>query len=211
MLNQMWRGSAEQYYELYSVASKHLKSCFPHLQIGGYASCGFYALTGKADFVPAERGAYYIKFFEDFLTYIRAHDCPMDFFSWHSYSSIGDTMAWMDYVRGQLEKYGYGDARQFLNEWNVEPENRGTARHAAMCAGMMLAAQDSPLDGSMFYDARLGVSIYGGLFNPLTHEPFPAYFAFPAFNELYRRGTQVRTCSDTEGVYAAAAHDGRTG
>ena len=37
--NQMWRGTKEQFYELYGVASKHMKSCFPHLKIGGYASC----------------------------------------------------------------------------------------------------------------------------------------------------------------------------
>ena len=37
-----------------------------------------------------------------------------------------------------------------------------------MTAAMMLAAQNSPLTGAMFCDARLGTSIYGGLFNPLT-------------------------------------------
>ena len=117
-------------------------------------------------------------------------------------------MSWMGYVCGKLEEYGYGGVEQFLNEWNVEPANRGTARHAAMTAAMMLAAQDSPLTGAMFYDARLGTSIYGGLFNPLTREPFPAYYAFQAFNELYRRGTQLRVSSDTDGVYAAAATNG---
>ena len=49
MENQMWRGTKEQYYAFYEVSSKHLKQCFPHLKIGGYASCGFYAIS--RDFV----------------------------------------------------------------------------------------------------------------------------------------------------------------
>ena len=38
----MWSGSWRQYMELYEVTSKHLKKCFPHLKIGGYAATGFY-------------------------------------------------------------------------------------------------------------------------------------------------------------------------
>lgn len=45
--NQMWHGTKEQYFALYAVASRYLKEKFPHLKIGGYASCGFYALTRK--------------------------------------------------------------------------------------------------------------------------------------------------------------------
>ena len=43
--NNGWAGTKEEYYELYDVTARHLKKCFPHLKIGGYASCGFYALT----------------------------------------------------------------------------------------------------------------------------------------------------------------------
>ena len=57
----------------------------------------------------------------------------------------------------------------------------------------------------MFYDARYGVSTYAGMFNPLTAEPFPAYYGFVAFNELYKLGNQVALECDTEGLYAVAA------
>lgn len=50
---------------------------------------------------------------------------------------------------------------------------------------------------------------YGGLFNPLTEDVFPAYYAFRAFNELYKRREYVRLVSE-DGVYAAGATDGRT-
>lgn len=70
---------------------------------------------------------------------------------------------------------------------------------------MLLAMQDSSLDSAMFYDARLGVSIYGGLFHPLTREPFAAYYAFMAFNELYKRQNAVTVSCDTPGLYAVGA------
>ena len=45
--NQMWSGSMEDYFRLYDVASKYLKSRFPKLQIDGYAACGFYAEANR--------------------------------------------------------------------------------------------------------------------------------------------------------------------
>jgi hypothetical protein len=42
--NEMWHGTFEEYCRLYEVASKHLKAKFPHLKIGGYASCGVTAI-----------------------------------------------------------------------------------------------------------------------------------------------------------------------
>ncbi len=48
--NMMWQGTKEEYYELYRVTSKHLRSCFgDSIKIGGYASSGFYAVDGVED------------------------------------------------------------------------------------------------------------------------------------------------------------------
>lgn len=77
---------------------------------------------------------------------------------------------------------------------------------------MLLAMQDSSLDSAMFYDAQLGVNIYGGLFNPLSLKPFPTYYCFKGFGELYRLGTQVKVDCAAPDVYAVAAQkagDGR--
>lgn len=203
-LNEMWTGTAEDYYELYDVTATHLKKCFPHLKIGGYASCGFYALFSDT---PNPREQYFMDFFDGFLRYIKERSTPLDFFSWHSYSSIEGTMRFADYAREQLDRYGYTDTETTCNEWNPEVGLRGTGRHAALVMGMLLAMQDSPLDSAMFYDARFGTSIYGSLFDPLKATPFPAYYAFVAFNELYKRGTRVGVTLDGEarGIYAVAA------
>lgn len=206
-INQMWTGTPEEYYELYNVTAKHLKKCFPHLKIGGYSSCGFYAIAAPS---PAREQSY-LGFFDNFLRSVKENGAPLDFFSWHSYAGISDTMKFAAYAREQLDRYGFTDTETTCNEWNPEVNLRGTGRHAALTTGMMLAMQNSPLDSAMFYDARYGTSIYGSLFNPLTAAPFPAYYGFLAFNELYLLGTQAEVCCDDEGVYALAAYKGTEG
>lgn len=205
--NQQWTGSPEDYYRLYEVASKHLKACFPHLKIGGYASCGFYALTRSTSEYGAcsPRYQFFIDFFDGFLDYIKTHDCPLDFFSWHSYSSIEDNLIWAEYARRRLDESGYAHTEHTLNEWNCKPNLKGTARHAALTAGMMLALQNSSLDSAMFYDARCGMGIYSGLFDCMTYQPLPSYYAMAAFGELYVRGTQTVVDGLPEGVYGCAA------
>ncbi len=204
----MWTGTWEQYLELYEVSSKYLKAEFPEIKIGGYAAIGFYALREQEN---QEHNTWYqeckdyIKLFLQFMQYIKDHDCPMDFFSWHAYDDPKNTALYANYVAEKLAEYGYAHAEQHLNEWNCGPQNRDKACHAAATAAFIISMQNSPVDVGMFYDARCGTSIFGGLFNPMTLQPLKAYWAFPAFNELYRRKDQVVAESDTENLYVAAA------
>lgn len=211
--NPMWRGTKEQFYDLYDVAATYLKKRFPHLKIGGYGSCGFYALfNGSAP--PAanvgERYDYFMEFFDGFIDRIKKSGAPLDFFSWHSYGSIENNKICANYARTRLNDAGFTDTEIFCDEWNLEIGSKGTLYHAACVAGMLLAFSDLPLDGAMFYDAQLSISNYGGLFNPLTKKPFPAYYAFAMFNELYKLGKAVplTLCNVPLGVYARAATDG---
>ena len=203
----MWKGSKEDYFKLYAVAATHLKKCFPHLKIGGYASCGFYDILKNyvKEANSSSRTEYFITFFHEFLDYIKPRNIPFDFFSWHSYDSIYANLIYQDYAKKQLATAGYPDIEIFLNEWNYRIDLRGTAEHAALTAGMMLALQDSTLDGAMFYDARLSSNIYGSMFNPLTHKPLPTYYAFTAFNRLYQLQNEAAVKNDMENVYTVAA------
>lgn len=76
--NAMWKGSMEDYYELYGTASRYLKEKFPHLKFGGYAACGFYYLM-KEDRTDHPYGSKRAKdrldYFEDFLKYDRVQCC----------------------------------------------------------------------------------------------------------------------------------------
>ena len=106
-----------------------------------------------------------------------------------------------------LIKYGYEKAERHLNEWNNtwQLSYRGTSYAAAQAAAMMLTMQNTDTDMLCYYDARIGESCFGGMFNPLNYTPLPLYYAFKAFGELYALGTQVLCESDTAQLYALAA------
>ena len=211
-VSQMWNGTAEDYYRLYDVSAKHLKKRFPNIKIGGYAAIGFYAVTDTPEELKAEpRHTYFMEFFHGFMKYIKEHSSPIDFFSWHSYRKPEDVLTHAKWVREQLIAYGYGDIESHLNEWNPTPTNRGKGEHAADVAAIMLGGQNVGVDQLVFYDARLGGSIYAGFFNPATYPTTPcqAYYAFAAFACLYKLGTQVALEGEEKGVYAVAASNGK--
>lgn len=70
---------------------------------------------------------------------------------------------------------------------------------------MFVRMHRAGVEACMYYDARFGVSVYGGLFNPLTAKPFSTYYSFVAFNALYRAGTQVACEADAPLIAMAAA------
>ena len=102
--NPMWKGNKEQYFALYETAANYLKQRFPDLKIGGYASCGFYALSQSGlDDKPntSPREEYFMEFFSAFMEFISSeeHKSPLDFFSWHSYSGIQRTVQYAEFTR----------------------------------------------------------------------------------------------------------------
>ncbi len=215
LVNPMWRGTKEEYYNLYEITANHLKSCFPHLKIGGYASCGFYDILNTQAQKQANvstRTGYFIEFFEGFLAHITspAHRAPLDFFSWHSYSGPDENVRYAAYAREMLDRYGFTKTESILNEWNPGIHRRGTLADAAHIGAMFVAMQNTSVDLLCYYDGQLETS-YGGLWNPLTKHPFKAYHTFRAFNELYLLGTQypIEDCAPdgqlTPGLYALAA------
>ncbi len=236
--NQMWHGTKEEFYALYEVTAKHLKKCFgDSIKVGGYATCGFrHILSDPAAFgidhpknedpcFSSGRSKNFLVWIEGFLSHIRKTDTPIDFFSWHSYLTTEDTVVCAEYCARLLEKYGYGHLETQMNEWNnccVDAEDfaasqrvartlLGTPEAAARAAAMMLAMQQhSGTDTLCFYDAHIGVSTYGGMFSPVTLEPWPLYYSFAAFGELYRLGTQTECIYERKkGVYALGATDGK--
>ncbi len=204
--NQCWKGTKEQFFELYRVASIYLKEKFPHLKIGGYASSGFYALTNT--FIKAAnsspRKEYFLEFFEDFLAYSKKNGCILDFFSWHSYDSVERNVVYAQHVRDRLDAYGFTNCEAFLNEWNPCHQNRGKTRDAADVLAMMIAMQNTPTDMCMYYDAAER-SIYCGIFDPITHGVFKAYYAFFIFGQMYAMGEQCVCQSNEKDVFVMAA------
>ena len=205
--NVMWKGSMEDYFRLYEVTSTHLKKKFPHLKIGGYGSCGFYAIN-SVDVSnianSSSRTEYFIEFFVKFVEYARDRKLPLDFFSWHSYAGLHDIVDFAKFPRKALDEAGYADCEIHLNEWNPSFHLRGTAQDAANVLASMIAMQNAPVDMLMYYDSNV-MSPYCGLFNPINHGVFNTYYSFYIFGQLYALGEQVECCSDCDGVYVLAA------
>jgi len=224
-LNQMWSGTAEQYYELYDVTAKHLKACFgDSIKVGGYGACGLYGIFGNPVkyglSVPRREGTRYngpkeeyrLQFFFGFWDYVRAHQSPIDFFSWHTYGGVDVIPTESEFIRKTLNEYGYDHIETHMNEWNLSHDRRincGTSYASANTMAIMLAMQHKPTDMLMYYDAKyVSVSSYGGFYDAMTCEPSCVYYSFKAFGELYALGNEVECTSSQDGIYALAARDG---
>ncbi|MBQ8163205.1 MAG: hypothetical protein IJZ93_02415 [Clostridia bacterium] len=196
-----WSGTEADYIRFYITAAKHLKSCFPHLKIGGPASVG-------------DEG-----FMERFLQAIsKEGNVPLDFFSWHWYwTEPTDVSIKGSRIKRMLEKYGYGNVESILNEWNYvrcwtkefvySIKQIIGMKGAAFIAACMSAGQNNPdIDMLMYYDARPGT--FNGIWDFYTMEPLKGYYAFCIYANLYQLGTQVFNESDDENVYVVAAKNG---
>ena len=211
--NCMWRGDWKSFMDFYGVVAPYLKKKFPHLKIGGYASCGFYAAVGANAVTAANsstRTGHFVKCAHDFLARARDERWPLDFFSFHSYSKPDAALRQVAYARKMLDSYGFTKTEMSFNEWLPAPsfESKGTARQASMIAAELVGLQNSPCDTAMIYDARCGTGNYSPLFNPMTEKPHKAYYAFVAFNELRKLGMAVVAPPvERTGLYVAAAKD----
>ena len=201
---QCWDGPNEAFFELFEIAARHLKACFPHLKIGGPAVTS----VGSRGFL--------IPFFA-YLTRDRDNPVPLDFFSFHRYTKDPDNMAAQAVeARRLLDEYGYTETETILNEWNyvknwqpaedmlysyrVIPSLKGSA----FVAASMLACQHAPLDHLMYYDARINTG-WNGLFDYLSQTPLKPYWALWNFSRLYLLKNEVSAVSDDNAVKTAAA------
>lgn len=235
----MWKGTPEQYYELYSVTAKHLKKCFgDSIKVGGYGHCGLYDYDKDPDLEGIDRfptfiedpdfdrgdtaGNFYsftISFMHEFFRYQKKTGAPIDFFSWHVYNRHETTRKdfrvianHAQYCRNILDKYGYTNAEHHLNEWNLwtyDVTRRDVPNVSSRSLAFMLMMQNTSTDIMCFYDAGIGYSPYRALINSDTGAPYRNYYAFSSFNTLYQLKNQVFTESDDEMVFVGAARQGK--
>ena len=208
--NHFWIGSDEEFFRLYDVAAKYLKNRFPELKIGGYGSCGFYALT-KTNAIntgATPRNQYFITYYQNFLRYIQAHGSPMDFFTWHSYTTTGKNASYIRYVKETLAKAGYGDAEIICDEWNYNPmeNDRIDRRYGANQTSMLIMFQNEGLDMAHYYNGDDDGTLWSGLFVN-GRQLSSAYYGFWAFGQLYKLGHQaeIKNLKLKDDLYDVAA------
>ena len=138
-----WTGTPQEYYALYETVAQTLKDYDSHLQVGGPA------LAGNMNFL---RG---------FLAHCQAHAVPLDFVSWHIYT----TAPYQHYllsadVQNLMTYYGFSSAEQLLTEWNWSltgtKDEYWNARGAAWTASVLAYLQDSPVAISNRYRGNGG-------------------------------------------------------
>jgi hypothetical protein len=209
---KMWTGTDEQFFQLYTVTANHLKTRFPGIKVGGYASCGFYGITRGGKNGRKQR---FVAYLDRFLDHISSAEgkAPLDFFSWHIYSDRPEeAVEHAKYVAAILDERGFGTTESCLNEWNYGGHGFESMREmgaACYVAGMLCRLQDAPVDSAMYYDAQPRQR-YGALFSPVyATSPSKAYYPMKAFGDLYRLGHQATSSCDDDDTYFCAATDGQ--
>ena len=203
----LWTGTPEEYYKLYEVTARLIKKEYPDVKVGAYGCSGFYGCD-KSESKRCKEDTHRLKFFNDFMLYVKEHNVPIDFFSWHSYSSTAETVVYDKYLKSELIRLGFPELETHLNEWDPYAEELGTGHHAAEIAAMMIAMQYGNPSVCCIYDMRTANAPYCPLFNPITHKPIHGYYSMVAFNMLYKLGTQIEISCDVPDVYALCATDG---
>ena len=217
----MWTGTREQFYELYDLTAKHLKSCFPNIMIGGYSAVGVYSeIRDHSHEKYRDWFDTLTPFLNGFFDYIKEQGSPIDFFSWHIYAlkpeEISDSAK---FVRKYLDDRGYTDTESYLTEFNYDYSLRSKPtlyQHTEFTADVLaslIQGQNSPVDAIYYYDFRTGA--YNGMFytDPLVKEikRLPGFNAMKFFGDLYRLGNQVEAEYDEgQGFYALSASDGES-
>ena len=213
----MWKGTRQEFMDFYKTAAKYLKAKFPNIKIGGYGNCGFFDLTRQPKDNPAA-GLDILGWFDDFVKMAsdKNDPAPLDFFSWHLYSDQPlEIIAHADYVRKKLDAAGLKNVESVFGEWNYslnsrKPEMRNNVG-AAMCAAAMCAMQRGSVDIALYYDATPSRS-YCGIFSFPTLAYTKVFFAFKAFNDLYKLGECVETPNlQDRSLYLCAAKDSKSG
>ncbi len=213
-----WNGSSLDFYRFYETVACHLKECFPHIKIGGYSSS---QAIGQFDY--------------GFFDYIRKSDkdIPLDFYSWHKYAFRSEMIVHVaKHVRCMLDEYGFYETESICNEWNYNNGNiprpetyrilKSAEGGAFACAVLCGLQQDTDVKLGAYFEADV-VKEWCGLFDvaemsigshgrKATMKRLSAYWAFKAFNELYKMSEAVDVYCDNTAIKSCAARgDGRVG
>ena len=198
LYGKCWMGTPEEFYELYAITAKHLKSRFPHLKIGGPAVTGFNE-----------------PWLRPFFQKIKDENIPFDFYSWHRYCRTpAEIVNVVRRHRALLDEYGFTETESILNEWNyvkgwggqdwIESlDTEVSMKGAAFIAGSIAACQYEPLDMLMYYDARpCGMN---GMFSLYHYKLLKGYFPIKTWGEMRGLGEACPVSCDVPDVFAAAA------
>ena len=187
-----WGGTKVQFFDMYEIAAKHLKACFPELKIGGPAL------------------AWQLTWADDFLQEMRKRNVPIDFFSWHIYCTEPKAVTdKAERIKEMLNENGYRNTESILNEWNYIKNWEDKfiysintiigMKGAAFTMACMSAAQQSSIDMLMYYDTMQ--SPFCGVFDFYTYKPLKGYYPFKWYGMFYDMDAEIKCETKLDNIY----------
>ena len=158
-----WTGTMEDYCELYRHTALAIKAVDPEIKVGGPALAG--TLDSKAGRL--------------FLAFVREHELPLDFASWHEYGATPRPV--LEAVRSgiaALREFGFEETETHFNEWNLFAGDFSRAMNEAN-----------------YYCAfpKCSLSMLGEYTLPGKN-----YHAFAAFRRLVELGERIESSGEDE-------------
>jgi len=194
-----WGGTKADFFDMYEIAAKHLKKCFPNLKIGGPA------LAHRMDWA------------EDFLKEMNKRNVPIDFFSWHIYcTEPSQLIGRATLIKNMLIENGYENAETILNEWNYvkgwTDEFKysiktiiGIKGAAFVMACISEVQKCDALDMLMYYDTR--PSSFCGAFDYYTYEPLKGYYPLMWYGKFYDMQSDLKCETSVPNIYTLCGID----
>lgn len=144
-----WKGEPQQFFEMYKAVADSMKNADPEIMIGTPGAVPMTTIGVKTDYS------------DGLLSFIKANNVPMDFYSWHIYG-IKNPYAlkmWADTIRSKLDAYGFTSAESHVSEINDELEAgladfTESAAGAAYYVSNMITAQNAPIDLLYWYQGN---------------------------------------------------------
>lgn len=168
--SNMWNGTWDEYIRLYVTAAKKIKARFPTIKIGGPALA---EIKGVIDYDKINA----------FLDACKRENAPLDFFSWHNYTTKPEIIIEAPKkMRDLLDKHGFTQTELHLNEWHyrwgtTDPWNN--IEHAVFLTSVLTGWQDTPLTMGNYYTTN---AMKFGIFDMVECEPNKCFYAMKAFN-----------------------------
>ncbi|HET9919499.1 MAG TPA: hypothetical protein VFQ30_06640, partial [Ktedonobacteraceae bacterium] len=117
-LHGFWAGTQADYFRLYSIAARAIKSVDERLLVGGPATAA-------------------VGWIASFLDFVREQGEPLDFVSTHSYNNLP-----LD-IKQTLKHYGFEGTRIWWTEWGVSPAHFGPVNDSPFGAPFVLHGMKS--------------------------------------------------------------------
>jgi xylan 1,4-beta-xylosidase len=138
-MGDFWKGTPEQYFELYDTVARTLKAADSEIRVGGPA-----VILGRV-------------FVLEFLEFCRANKSPLDFLSWHIYPENQPYLVAEAALQIQdlLRRYGFENIENFITEWNFSASGSSAelsnARGASWASSVLVYLQDTSVSRAFWY------------------------------------------------------------